>query len=487
MTPTSGSTPCWPRGGTGLSTAFDLPTLMGRDSDDPLADGEVGKCGVAVDTLADVRDLFAGVDLGAVTTSMTINSPAAILLAMYVATAELDGTPRAALGGTLQNDILKEYQAQKEFVFPPRPSMRLVRDTITFCQAEMPRWHPISISGYHIREAGSTAAQELAFTLANGFAYVELALAAGLAVDAVRATAQLLLQRPHRLLRGDRQVPRRRAASGPAGCASATAPPTSGRCGCASTPRRPGCRSPRSSPRSTSPAPRSRRSPACSAAPRACTPTRWTRRSRCPPRRPSRIALRTQQVIAHETGVADVIDPLGGSWFVESLTDEMEQRAEEIFAHLDDSGSGSMLDGVLRGIDEGWFQGEIADSAYELERALQDGRRVVVGVNAFTEGNDEAQIELLRITHEQEQLQVKRLGAGQGRPRLRRGRPHPGPGGRRRRRSRGQPHAGAARRGPRLRHRGRDHHQPWPTSSGATPRPPSSSRVPTTLGGAKAC
>ena len=171
-------------GSTGLSTAFDLPTLMGRDSDDPLGEGEVGKCGVAIDTLADMEDLFAGVDLGEVTTSMTINSPAAVIFAMYIATAEKSGVERARLGGTLQNDILKEYQAQKEFVFPPRPSMRLVRDTVDFCAAEMPRWHPISISGYHIREAGSTAAQELAFTLANGFAYVELARNAGLSVDA---------------------------------------------------------------------------------------------------------------------------------------------------------------------------------------------------------------------------------------------------------------------------------------------------------------
>src|SRR3954449_13014867 len=171
-------------GGDGLSTAFDLPTLLGRDSDDPASEGEVGKCGVAIDTLADMEDLFAGIDLGKVTTSMTINSPAAVLLAMYVAVAEKSGVERKPLGGTLQNDILKEFHAQKEFVFPPKPSMRLVRDTIAFCAADMPRWHPISISGYHIREAGSTAAQELAFTLADGFAYVELALTAGLDVDA---------------------------------------------------------------------------------------------------------------------------------------------------------------------------------------------------------------------------------------------------------------------------------------------------------------
>src|SRR2546423_6577925 len=171
-------------GSDGLSTAFDLPTLMGRDSDDALALGEVGKCGVAVDTLADVEDLYRGIDLGAVTTSMTINGPAAVIFAMFIANAEANGVERGRLGGTLQNDILKEYQAQKEFIFPPRPSMRLVRDTIAFCAAELPRWHPISISGYHIREAGSTAAQELAFTVANGFAYDELGMRAGLAVDA---------------------------------------------------------------------------------------------------------------------------------------------------------------------------------------------------------------------------------------------------------------------------------------------------------------
>src|SRR5438105_12119931 len=170
-------------GGDGLSTAFDLPTLMGRDSDDPHAAGEVGRCGVAIDTLADMEDLFNDIDLAGVTTSMTINSPAAVLLAMYVAVAEKAGARRDQLGGTIQNDILKEYQAQKEFVFPPRPSVRIVTDMIRFCQAELPRWHPISISGYHIREAGSTAAQELAFTLANGFAYVEAVARTGLAVD----------------------------------------------------------------------------------------------------------------------------------------------------------------------------------------------------------------------------------------------------------------------------------------------------------------
>ncbi len=201
-------------GGGGLSTAFDMPTLLGIDSDDPMALGEVGRCGVAVDTLADMEDLYADIDLGEVTTSMTINSPAAVIFAMFVAQAEKAGIPRARLGGTLQNDILKEYQAQKEFVFPPRQSMRLVRDTIAFTSAEMPRWHSVSISGYHIREAGSTAVEELAFTLANGFAYVELTRRRSPS-RRLRPPTQFLLQRSHRFLRGDRQVPRGSAHLGP--------------------------------------------------------------------------------------------------------------------------------------------------------------------------------------------------------------------------------------------------------------------------------
>ena len=217
-----------------------MPTLLGLDSDDPMSEGEVGRCGVAVDTLADMEDLYRGIDLGEITTSMTINSPAAVIFAMYIAQAEKPpACPRARLGGTLQNDILKEYQAQKEFVFPPRQSMRLVRDTIAFTAAEMPRWHSVSISGYHIREAGSTAAEELAFTLANGFAYVELALAAGLARRRVRAPAELLLQRPHRLLRGDRQVPRRPAHLGPLDEGALRRASRRARCSSGSTPRPP--------------------------------------------------------------------------------------------------------------------------------------------------------------------------------------------------------------------------------------------------------
>ncbi len=236
-------------GGDGLSTAFDMPTLLGCDSDDPLARGEVGRAGVAVDTQADMERLFADIDLGRVSTSMTINSPAAPLLAMYIGVADRTGVERARLSGTLQNDILKEYQAQKEYVFPPRPSVRLVTDVMRFCAAEMPRWHPVSISGYHIREAGSTAAQELAFTLANGFAYVEAALAAGYGGRRFRAETELLLQCAQRLLRRDRQVSCRPAHLGPLDARPLWRCATGARPSSASIPRRPACRSRRSSPR----------------------------------------------------------------------------------------------------------------------------------------------------------------------------------------------------------------------------------------------
>ena len=253
--------------------------------------------------------------------------------------------------------------------------MRLVRDTIAFTAAEMPRWHSISISGYHIREAGSTAAEELAFTLANGFAYVELAMQAGLAVDAFAPrlsfffNAHIDFFEEIAKYRAARRIWARWMKE------RYGAHRSSARCSCGSTPRPPACRSPRSSPRSTSCAPPSRRSPACSAARSRCTPTRWTRRMALPTEKAARIALRTQQVIAHETNVAHVADPLGGSYFVEALTDEMERQAEELFAHLDELGDGSMLEGAIRGIEENWFQGKIADSAYELERQLNAGRR----------------------------------------------------------------------------------------------------------------
>ncbi len=395
-------------GGDGLSTAFDLPTLMGRDSDDPLALGEVGRCGVAVDTLADALDLYAGIDLRRVTTSMTINAPAAVLLAMYVATAEAGGAARAELGGTLQNDILKEYQAQKEFVFPPRPSMRLVSDTIRFCTAEMPRWHPVSISGYHIREAGSTAAEELAFTLANGFAYVEQALAAGLAVDdfaprlsfffnahvdffeeiAKYRAARRIWARWMRDRYGAEQERSQQLR-----CHAQTA-------GVSLTAQQPEVNLVRTAIEALA---------AVLGGTQSLHTNAMDETLALPTEKAARLALRTQQVLAHETRVPNVADPLGGSWYVEALTDELEQQAEATFAALDELGDGSMLEGVLQGIETGWFQRAIADSAYELERKRNDGRHVIVGVTDFLEGSEEDPPELLRIGPEVEEQQLKRL------------------------------------------------------------------------------
>jgi len=395
-------------GGTGLSVAFDLPTLMGRDSDDPIAEGEVGKCGVAVDTLADMVDLFDGIDLGAVTTSMTINAPAAVVFAMYLATARRHGTGWDRLGGTLQNDILKEYQAQKEFVFPPRPSMRLVDNVISFCTAEVPRFHPVSISGYHIREAGSTAAEELAFTLANGFAYVELAHRSGLDVDdfAPRLSfffnahldffEEIAKYRAARRLWAN-WMRDRYGARDPRSLALRFHTQTAG---VSLTAQQPEVNIARTAIEALAGVLGGTQSLHTNSLDEALA---------LPTERAARIALRTQQVIAHEIGVTNVADPLGGSWLVESLTDELEQQATAMFDHLDALGDGSMLEGVLAGIDQGWFQGRIAESAYVFERAVNDGRRVVVGVNAFTDGDD-GDLELLRIDASHENEQIKRLG-----------------------------------------------------------------------------
>src|SRR5947199_5665132 len=314
-------------GGDGLSTAFDLPTLMGRDSDDPHALGEVGRCGVAVDTLADMEDLFAGIDLARVTTSMTINSPAAMLLAMYIAVAERAGAGRAELGGTIQNDILKEYQAQKEFVFPPRPSMRIVTDMIRFCAAEMPRWHPISIPGYHIREAGSTAAQELAFTVANGFAYVEAATAAGLAVDefAPRLSfffnAHIDFFEEIAKYRAARRIWARwmRYRYGARHDRSLQLRFHTQTAGVSLTAQQPELNIVRTALEALAGVLGGTQSLHTNSMDEALA---------LPTDKAARIALRTQQLVAHETGVANVADPLGGSWFVEELTDRMEALAE---------------------------------------------------------------------------------------------------------------------------------------------------------------
>jgi methylmalonyl-CoA mutase N-terminal domain/subunit len=374
-------------GGDGLSVAYDLPTLMGRDSDDPMCEGEVGRCGVAVDTLADTEDLFDGIDLSRTTTSMTINSPAPMCFAMYVAAAEAAGTERRLLGGTLQNDMLKEYQAQKEYIFPPRPSMRLVTDVIRFTSAEMPRFHPVSVSGYHIREAGSTAAHELAFTLANGFAYVEAARAAGLGVDefAPRLSfffnAHIDFFEEIAKYRAARRIWARwlRDRYGATDPRSMTLRFHTQTAGASLTAQQPELNIVRT---------------AIEALAGVLGGTQ---------------SLHTNSMDEVLTGVAHVADPLGGSWFVEALTDELEAQAEAVFAHLDELGSGSILDGVVAGIEANWFQGEIADAAYRFQRQVSSDRLVIVGVNGFTGGNEDSQLPTLAIGPEVEEAQRKRL------------------------------------------------------------------------------
>uniref|UniRef100_A0A6J7MHX2 Unannotated protein n=1 Tax=freshwater metagenome TaxID=449393 RepID=A0A6J7MHX2_9ZZZZ len=327
---------------------------------------------------------------------------------MYIAQAEKAGVNRVQLGGTLQNDILKEYQAQKEFVYPPRQSMRLVRDSIAFTAAEMPRWNSVSISGYHIREAGSTAAEELAFTVANGFAYVELALQAGLPIDtfaprlsfffnahidffeeiakyraARRIWARWMKERYGAQLEKSMQLRFHTQTAG----VSLTA-------------QQPEINIVRTAIEALAGVLGGTQSLHTNSMDEALA---------LPTEKAARIALRTQQIIAYETNTTHVADPLGGSYFVESLTDEMERQAEEIFAYLDEIGGGSILEGCIRGIEENWFQGRIADSAYELERKFNQGQRIIVGVNRFTEGNDEANPDLLQITNEDEARQLKRL------------------------------------------------------------------------------
>jgi methylmalonyl-CoA mutase N-terminal domain/subunit len=398
------------QGGDGLSVAFDLPTLMGCDSDAPLAEGEVGRCGVAVDTLADMEDLLAGIDVGRITTSLTINGPAAILLAMYVAAAEASGVDRRGLGGTVQNDILKEYQAQKEFLFPPRPSMRLVTDAIAFCTAELPRWHAVSVSGYHIREAGATAAEELAFTLGNGFAYVEAAVAAGLDVDAFAPrlsfffNAQIDLFEEIAKYRAARRLwatwmrERYRAAD-----------PRSWQCrfhvqtsGASLTAQQPDVNVVRTTLEALA---------AVLGGTQSLHTNAMDEVLALPTERAARLALRTQQVIAYESGVTAVPDPLGGASYVEALTEEMVARVEGMLARVADLGNGSILEGVYAAVETGWFQARIAESAFDLAGRVDSGDRVVVGVNRFTEPerDGEPAVEVFALDAAVEERQRKRL------------------------------------------------------------------------------
>jgi methylmalonyl-CoA mutase N-terminal domain/subunit len=382
-------------GQTGLSVAFDLPTLMGRDSDDPFSKGEVGRCGVAVDSLADMETLFDRIPLGDVTTSMTINGPAVIVFAMFLAAAERQGVPWSALGGTLQTDIFKEYIAQREWLYPPRPHLRLIADLIEFCAREVPRFHPISISGYHIREAGSTAVQELAFTLADGFAYVELGMQRGMAVDAFAPrlsfffNAHIDLFEEIAKFRAARRLWARRLRDryGATDERSLRLRFHTQTAGCSLTAEQPENNIVRTAVEALA---------AVMGGTQSLHTNSLDEVFALPTDRAVTIALRTQQIIAEETGVANVIDPLGGSYFVEALTDRVEAEAETYLATIEDMGGGSVLEGVLKGIDSGYFMAEIADAAFREQGRFDAKELIRVGVNAYRM-EDEPPVEVLEI------------------------------------------------------------------------------------------
>ena len=390
-------------GQTGLSTAFDMPSLMGYDSDHPRSLGEVGREGVAVDSLDDMETLFSGIPLGEVSTSMTINSTAAMALAFYVCVAEQQGVPRAELRGTIQTDILKEYIAQKEWIFPPEPSMRLVVDMIEFCAEEMPRWHPVSISGYHIREAGSNAPQELAFTLANGFAYVEAAVERGLDIDdfAPRLSfffnahldffEEIAKYRAARRIWA-REMRERYGARNPRSWLMRFHTQTAG---VSLTAQQPEVNIVRTALEAMS---------AVLGGTQSLHTNSFDEALALPTEHAVRIALRTQQVIAHETGVVNTIDPLGGSWYVEDLTNRLEKEAYEYFDRID------KLGGVIPAIKENFFQREIADASFRYQSEVEAKQRIIVGVNRY-QADEEPPIELLRVDPALEDEQIARVQA----------------------------------------------------------------------------
>ena len=390
-------------GQTGLSTAFDMPTLMGYDSDHARSLGEVGREGVAVDSLADMETLFAGIPLGDVSTSMTINSPAAIMLAYYVCVGEQQGVSRDKLRGTAQTDILKEYIAQKEWIFPPEPSMRLVVDMIEFCAREMPLFHPVSISGYHIREAGSTAAQELAFTLADGFAYVEAAVERGLDVDdfAPRLSfffnAHLDFFEEIAKYRAARRIWARelRDRYGARNERSLLMRFHTQTAGVSLTAQQPEVNIVRTALEAMA---------AVLGGTQSLHTNSFDEALALPTEDAVRIALRTQQVIAHESGAVNTIDPLGGSYHVEGLTNTLEAQAYEYFDRID------ALGGVIPAIKENFFQREIAEASYRYQSEVESGKRVVVGVNRYVL-EDEVPIAILKIDPALEQKQIDRLAA----------------------------------------------------------------------------
>ncbi|MBV8727485.1 MAG: methylmalonyl-CoA mutase family protein [Candidatus Eremiobacteraeota bacterium] len=383
----------------GLSVAFDMPTLMGYDSDAAQARGEVGKCGVAIDSLADMEQLFAGIDMADITTSMTINGPACIALAQYVAAAEKKGIPRKALGGTIQADILKEYIAQKEWIFPPRPHMRIIVDMMRFCRDEMPKWNTISISGYHIREAGSTAVQELAFTLSDGFAYVEAGIKAGMDVDSFAPRLSYFFNshidffeeickfRAARRIYA-RHMREKYGAKDPRSWQLRFHTQTAG---CSATAQQPENNVVRVAYEALA---------AVLGGTQSLHTNSMDEVLALPTEKSVEIALRTQQILAYETNVTNVVDPLGGSYFIESLTDEMEKEAEEYFTQIEQYG------GVIEAIEAGFFQREIADASYRYARSLETKDRIIVGVNHFQK-EAEREIDLLRIGEDIERGQAR--------------------------------------------------------------------------------
>ena len=389
-------------GQTGLSVAFDLPTLMGYDSDHAMSEGEVGVCGVAIDSLEDMETLFRGIPLDQVSTSMTINGPAVIFLALYLAVAEKQGVAFDQLRGTLQTDILKEYIAQKEWLFPPRPHIKIIVDMMGWCAEKAPLWHPISISGYHIREAGSTAVQELAFTLADGFTYVEEGIAAGLDVDSFAPRLSFFWNSHNDFFE---EIAKYRAARriwarhmkeryGARSERSLLMRFHTQTAGCSLTEQQPENNIVRTALQALA---------AVMGGTQSLHTNSMDETYALPTEKAVKIALRTQQVIAYESGVPNVIDPLGGSYFVEALTTRMEEEAEEYFRRIEEMG------GVVAGIENGFFQREIAEAASRYQDEIDEKRRVIVGVNDFVEKDEKLEIPILRIDPRYEREQIARL------------------------------------------------------------------------------
>jgi len=390
------------QGQTGLSVAYDMPTLMGYDPDHPISAGEVGKCGVNVASLRDMEILFDGIDLGKISVSQTINGPAVILLAFYIALAEKQQVPLNQLTGTLQNDILKEFIAQKEWIFPPEPSMRIITDMMGFCTKNMPKFNTISISGYHIREAGSTAAQELAFTLADGFTYVEYAVKAGMDIDSFAPRLSFFFNshldffEEIAKFRAARRIWAKRMkdkynAKNPRSWKLRFHTQTAG---CSLTAQQPEINIARTAFQALA---------GVLGGTQSLHTNAMDETLALPSEKSAEIALRTQQLIAYETGVPNVVDPLGGGWFIESLTDRMEASAEKYFLQIDELG------GVIPAIEQGFFQGEIAKAASEYQAKVDQKQRIVVGVNEFVKKSEKIEIPILKLGKESEINQIKTI------------------------------------------------------------------------------